>query len=76
MKMILDSIYNGDCLTVLRGMPDKSIDLCITDPPYGKKADKGTNGFGSSKNRRYQGGGMIKYHQRKSLMKYSGCRRM
>lgn len=56
MKMILDSIYNGDCLTVLRGMPDKSIDLCITDPPYGKKADKGTNGFGSSKNRRYQGG--------------------
>lgn len=56
MKMILDSIYNGDCLTVLREMPDKSIDLCITDPPYGKKADKGTNGFGSSKNRRYQGG--------------------
>lgn len=27
----------------------------MTDPPYGKKADKGTNGFGSSKNRRYIG---------------------
>ena len=32
------------------------VDLIVTDPPYGKKADKGTNGFGTSKNRRYQGG--------------------
>lgn len=32
------------------------MDLTITDPPYGKRADKGTNGFGSAKNRRYAGG--------------------
>ncbi len=25
----------GDCLEILRGMPDKSIDLILTDPPYG-----------------------------------------
>lgn len=46
----------GDCLELMKDIPDKSIDLIITDPPYGKKADKGTNGFGSAKNRRYIGG--------------------
>lgn len=27
-------LYNGDCLDVLRTLPDKSIDLVLTDPPY------------------------------------------
>ena len=45
-----------DCLEYMRDMPDKSVDLIITDPPYGKKSDKGTNGFGTSKNRQYKGG--------------------
>lgn len=40
----------------MRTLPDKSIELILTDPPYGKKADKGTNGFGAAKNRRYAGG--------------------
>lgn len=52
----LDTIYNQDCLKGLQSLPDKSIDLILTDPPYGKKADKGTNGFGAAKNRRYAGG--------------------
>lgn len=51
-----DYIAQGDCLELMRQLPDKSVDLIVTDPPYGKKADKGTNGFGSSKNRRYRGG--------------------
>jgi DNA modification methylase len=46
----------GNCLEFMKNIPDKSIDLIIADPPYGKKADKGTNGFGSAKNRRYPGG--------------------
>ena len=54
--MEYDYIECGDCLELMKEMPDKSIDLIVTDPPYGKKADKGTNGFGTSKNRRYQGG--------------------
>ena len=54
--MEYDYIECGDCLGLMKGIPDKSIDLIVTDPPYGKKADKGTNGFGISKNRRYQGG--------------------
>lgn len=59
--MELDTIFNQDCLVGLKALPDKSIDLILTDPPYGKNADKGTNGFGAAKNRRYTGGwdGMI-----------------
>ena len=28
-------LHHGDCLEVLRGMPDDSIDAIVTDPPYG-----------------------------------------
>mgnify|MGYP000901441294 CR=1 FL=1 len=28
-------LYLGDCLEVMRSMPDKSVDAVITDPPYG-----------------------------------------
>ena len=46
-------LMQGDCLELMREIPDASIDLVLTDPPYGKRADKGTNGFGTAKNRRY-----------------------
>jgi DNA modification methylase len=29
------SLINGDCLEVLRKLPDNSFDLAIVDPPYG-----------------------------------------
>lgn len=37
-------ILHGDCLEVLAGLPENSVDTCITDPPYelgfmGKKWD-------------------------------------
>ena len=28
-------IYNGDCLEILKQLPDESVDAVITDPPYG-----------------------------------------
>ncbi len=28
-------LYQGDCLEVMKEIPDKSIDLVLTDPPYG-----------------------------------------
>jgi len=28
------TIYNGDCLEIMKNIPDKSIDLILTDPPY------------------------------------------
>ena len=46
-------LMQGDCLELLKDIPDGSVDMVLTDPPYGKKADKGTNGFGVAKNRRY-----------------------
>ena len=32
-------LHLGDCLEVMRSMPDKSVDAVITDPPYYKVAD-------------------------------------
>jgi DNA modification methylase len=31
----LDRVYQGDCLELMKCLPDKSIDLVLTDPPYG-----------------------------------------
>jgi len=36
----------GDCLQLMKGLPDKSIDLVLTDPPYGI-GKKWTGGWGS-----------------------------
>ena len=30
-----NKIYCGDCLEVMKQLPDKSVDLVLTDPPYG-----------------------------------------
>ena len=29
------TVHHGDCLDVLRGLPDNSVDSVCTDPPYG-----------------------------------------
>jgi site-specific DNA-methyltransferase (adenine-specific) len=36
-------IIQGDCLEVMRTMPDKSVDLILTDPPYGIKEARKDN---------------------------------
>ena len=46
-------LYNCDCMTVLQKMPDKCIDLCLTDPPYGIGMDKGFNGWCGAKSKKY-----------------------
>ena len=38
--MKLKHIYNGDCLEILKTFSDKSVDLILTDPPYGVTANK------------------------------------
>ena len=54
--MELNKIHNMDCLEFMRTLPDKYIDLVLTDPPYGINADKGVGGFGSSKtDKHYKG---------------------
>lgn len=46
----MTELYNGDCYEYIKKIPDKSIDLVVTDPPYlletqgagffGKKSDE------------------------------------
>ena len=33
-------LFNGDCLEVMKSIPDKSVDMILTDPPYGISASK------------------------------------
>lgn len=33
-------IYNDDCLNIMGGMEDSSVDLILTDPPYGSTRNK------------------------------------
>lgn len=33
-------LFQGDCLEVMKGIPDQSVDLVLTDPPYGTTACK------------------------------------
>lgn len=33
-------LHLGDCLEVMKSIPDKSVDLVLTDPPYGTTACK------------------------------------
>jgi len=35
MKMETNKIYNMDCLEGMKQLPDESVDLILTDPPYG-----------------------------------------
>lgn len=41
LKSYLDKIVCGDCLTVMREMPNSSIDLVVTSPPYNLKNSTG-----------------------------------
>lgn len=34
------NLYNDDCFNVLKTLPDESVDLVLTDPPYGTTAIK------------------------------------
>ena len=33
--MIGNQLLQGDCLEVMRGLPDNSVDAVVTDPHYG-----------------------------------------
>ena len=42
-------LYQGDCLEIMKNIPDKSIDLVIIDPPYETKSMKGGGSLGKRK---------------------------
>jgi len=42
-----NTLYNCDCMQLLKETPDKYYELAIVDPPYGIGADKNQNNSGS-----------------------------
>ena len=56
MNNLINKIIHADCMDILRALPDKCVDLVLTDPPYGIGADKGSAGFGVSPEKKYKGG--------------------
>ena len=43
------TLHNGDCLEILKELPDNYVDLVVTDPPYEFAAHGGGGAFGSKK---------------------------
>lgn len=39
----INQIFNGDCLDLMKSIPDRSIDLIVTDPPY-RLTQRGSSG--------------------------------
>jgi DNA modification methylase len=37
--MKTNKAYNGDCLEIMKNIPDKSIDLIVCDLPFGSTAN-------------------------------------
>jgi len=35
MKELRNEVYNADCVTFMRTLPDEYFDLACADPPYG-----------------------------------------
>lgn len=54
MQNLINKIHLGDCMDILRSLPDKCIDLVLTDPPYGKGGDKQTDGRFGNKGSRFE----------------------
>ena len=42
MEKIMEKIIQGDCLEVLKTLPDNSVDAVVTDPPYGLSKEPDT----------------------------------
>lgn len=54
MKYDFDTIYCVDCYQAIKELPDKSIDLIVTDPPYEISVDHGAGAFGVKKKLHYE----------------------
>lgn len=51
------NILHGDCMELMRGLPDGAFDLAIVDPPYGTEGAISTGGGSHTKS-------SVKFHQR------------
>lgn len=70
LEELKNKITLADCYDIMRQLPDKCIDLVFTDPPYGKKCDGGSYGFGKAPKQYQKRDGMIKSRTKKFLMRF------
>lgn len=54
IKNIENTIINSDCLDILKQMPDKCIDLVVTDIPYDISVSQSAGAFGVKKRMHYK----------------------
>lgn len=47
---MIGEVIHGDCLEVMKKIPDKAIDLVLTDPPYGLRTSGKVGGDGGNFN--------------------------
>lgn len=66
-----NKIINADCMDILKQLPDKCIDLVLTDPPYGIKCDEGGMASGYALQNTKKRIGTMKFRQKKFLMRFS-----
>ena len=57
-KEYIDKIICGDCLEVMRKMPDKCLDLVVTSPPYNLKNSTG-NGMKDGRGGKWAGAALV-----------------
>ena len=51
MKDLINKIHNADCLEFMKKLPDNSIDLILTSPPYNKNGYRGRKDTSKGKGR-------------------------
>lgn len=76
MKDLLNKIHLGDCLEFMKQLPDKCIDVVLTDPPYGHGGDSQTEGRFGNKGSRFEkyrpvsrtGGRTLRYENGEKLV--------
>jgi len=57
----VDQFIMGDCLDVMRQIPDESVDLIVTSPPYNLKNSTG-NGMKDGRGGKWANAALIKYN--------------
>jgi DNA modification methylase len=62
------TLHHGDCLDILRQLPDNSVDAVVTDPPYGLEfMGKDWDRFKTGRGEKYAAGGALTHTEFKKL---------
>lgn len=54
----INQIFRGDCLKLMKGLPDESVDLVVTSPPYNLKNSTG-NGMKDPRGGKWKGAALV-----------------